>query len=335
MFQTKAFRKLAFEGQECAMAPVVTNGSAVLPTLLPELRANSRYRTPCLERLNRQRWVTGLCFRSYGIRVGVRVNTPEALEILLPTFPPGWVATADPSVDLLFSFILGGTTPGSKVRRYHLPYLFHMRLQRTLELAEALAAWEMYLDLAIAEHARARVFVHAGAVGWRGSALLVAGRTHTGKSTLVAALVRAGAAYYSDEYAVLDARGRVHPYLRPLALRGTNGEMPCRLMADELSGPVATRPLPVGLVLDTTYRKGAGWRPRRLSPGQGLLSLLNNTVPAQRRPKAVLRTLRTVVEHAPVLKGPRGEADEVARRILKCMEAIEPLAVDVAQSSTR
>jgi hypothetical protein len=208
------------------MTPVVTNGSAVLPTLLPELRANSPYRTPCLEKLNRQRWVTGLCFRSYGIRVGVRVNTPEALDLLLPTLPPGWEASADRSVDLLFSFILGGSSPGSTVRRYHLPYLFHMRLGRTLELAEALAAWEMYLHLTIAEHARARVFVHAGAIGWRGSALVIAGRTHTGKSTLVAALVRAGATYYSDEYAVLDANGRVHPYLRPISLRGTDGQPP-------------------------------------------------------------------------------------------------------------
>jgi hypothetical protein len=91
----------------------------------------------------------------------------------------------------------------------------------------------------------------------------------------------------------------------------------------------------VRLVLDTAYLKGALWRPRRLSPGQGLLSLLNNTVPAQRRPRAVLRTLRRTVEHALVLKGARGEADAVARRILKCMETIEPLALDGAQSYTR
>jgi hypothetical protein len=31
----------------------------------------------------------------------------------------------------------------------------------------------------------------------------------------VAELVRAGATYYSDEFAVLDSRGRVHPFPRP------------------------------------------------------------------------------------------------------------------------
>jgi hypothetical protein len=309
------------------MAIRATSATGAMPSLMPQLRADSPERTRCLEKLDRQRWAAGVCFRSYGVRVGVRVNTAEALELLVPTFPPGSTATTDPTVDLLFSFILGGSSPESKVRRYHIPYVFHVRLQRTFALADAIDAFEQYLHLTIAEYARPWVFVHAGAVGWRGRALLIPGRTHTGKSALVAALVRAGASYHSDEYAVLDARGRVHPYLRPLSLRGTNGEPPRRLTAAELGGRNGTGPLPVGLVLNTTYKAGVKWRPRRLSPGQGLLSLLDNTVPARRRPKAALGALRAVTAHAPVLKGTRGEADEVARRILERMESLEPLAV--------
>ena len=42
-------------------------------------------------------------------------------------------------------------------------------------------------------------------VTWgRGRAIVIPGRTFSGKSTLVAELVRAGATYYSDEYAVED-----------------------------------------------------------------------------------------------------------------------------------
>jgi hypothetical protein len=252
--------------------------------------------------------------------VGIRVNTAEALELLVPTLPPHWLTTADPTVDLLFSFILGGSTPASKVRRYHLPYMFHVRLERTFELAEAMHAFEQYLHLTIAEHARSRIFVHAGAVGWHGRALLIPGHTHTGKSNLVAALVRAGATYYSDEFSVLDLQGLVHPYHRPISLRGAKGELPRRVTAEELGGRNGTRPLPVSLVLDTVYRAGVKWRPRRLSPGQGLLSLIDNTVPARRRPKAALRTLRGIVEHTPVLKGARGESEDVAGRILARMD---------------
>jgi hypothetical protein len=34
--------------------------------------------------------------------------------------------------------------------------------------------------------------------------------SYSGKTTLVSELIRAGATYYSDEYAVIDERGRVH-----------------------------------------------------------------------------------------------------------------------------
>src|SRR4051794_20574153 len=60
--------------------------------------------------------------------------------------------------------------------------------------------------------------------------------SHSGKTTLVAALVRAGATYYSDEYAVFDAQGSVHPYARPLGIRDGNGDRPRRCPVQELGG---------------------------------------------------------------------------------------------------
>ena len=75
------------------------------------------------------------------------------------------------------------------------------------------------IDNAVAQRSRQMLFVHAGVVGWRGLAIVIPGRSHTGKSTLVAELVRRGAVYYSDEFAVLDDTGRVHPYRRTLVLR--------------------------------------------------------------------------------------------------------------------
>ena len=64
----------------------------------------------------------------------------------------------------------------------------------------------------MAAETRERVFVHAGVVGWKGHAIVIPGRSRSGKTTLVAELVKAGAEYYSDEFAVLDAEGRVHPF---------------------------------------------------------------------------------------------------------------------------
>jgi hypothetical protein len=65
--------------------------------------------------------------------------------------------------------------------------------------------------------------VHSGVVAHDGRAILLPGPTHAGKSTLVAELVRLGAPYFSDEYALIDADGRVHPYPRPMLLRDGSG----------------------------------------------------------------------------------------------------------------
>jgi hypothetical protein len=58
------------------------------------------------------------------------------------------------------------------------------------------------------------------------------------------------------------------------------------------------------------------WRPRELSRGNGVLELLAYTVSAQSQPKLALRTLPKAVRSATVLKGVRGEADDVIEAIL-------------------
>lgn len=67
------------------------------------------------------------------------------------------------------------------------------------------------LHLAVAANARHGLFVHAAAVAWRCVGIVMPARSMAGKSTLVRALVAAGADCYSDEYAVLDATGAPAP----------------------------------------------------------------------------------------------------------------------------
>lgn len=257
-----------------------------------------------------------MCFVSYGRRVGIRVNQPEVLERLPGFLPPGWKPAASPIVDHLYSLLVGAAAPRSTFRRFNLLYAGPARLARTLKLDEVFESLESHLHLSIAEAARGRLFVHAGVVGWRGRAIVLPGRTFSGKTTLVAALVRAGATYYSDEYAVFDARGRVHPYPIALSVRDETGERSRKYPADALGRPLGVRPLPVGLVALSRYRPGGRWRPRLLSPGQAMLELLANTVAARLRPKAALATLTKVVSQAPMLKGTRGEAGELVAAIL-------------------
>ena len=188
-----------------------------------------------------------------------------------------------------------------------------------MDLGEVLQLFESHLQHYIAEAAPRRVFVHAGVVGWRGRAILIPGRSLSGKTTLVAELVRAGATYYSDEYAVLDQRGRVHPYARRLSIRRDKFEFERRAV-ETLGGSRGSRPLPVGLVVVTRYSPGARWRPRSLSAGQGALALLDNTVSIQRQPEVVFPVLKQVASRIPIIRSARGEAGQVVDSILATLE---------------
>jgi hypothetical protein len=218
----------------------------------------------------------------------------------------------------VYSLVVGGESAGSHVRRFHLLYVNAARLARTRDLDEAFDALERDVHFQVALTTRRRLFVHAGVVAWRGRAIVIPGKSGSGKSSLVAALVRAGATYYSDEYAVFDGRGRVHPYARPIALRaaGADERPSIRLTPEALGGRAGTRPLPVALVIATAYRPGSRWRPRLLSPAEGVLALIEHTVLARSRPGLALGTLQQVVATATTLRGARGEAEDAVRPML-------------------
>lgn len=269
-----------------------------------------------MEPLDRLVWADGLTFSAYGVRVGVRVSAAEMLDQLMPRLPPGWRPRVSPVVDRLYSLIVGGPGPRPGMRRLHLLYGDTIQLARTRALTSVFETLEADVQRYVVSHARRRCFVHAGVIGWQGRAIVIPGRSFSGKTTLVAEWIRAGARYYSDEYAAFDARGRVHPYPKPLSLR-EHGTAPATLYpVAALGGRAGVTPLPVGLVLVSTYQPGARWRPRRLSPGQGSLALLAHALGARQQPEATLTVLRQVALSAPVLQGVRGEASEVVHRLI-------------------
>ncbi len=164
---------------------------------------------------------------TYGLRAGVRVSDPAVLDRVKERLPPDWEPACSPFVDYLYSLKVGGTAARRNVRNYHLLYFGLQRIARTMDLNEALETLEGHLQIQVAVNAYNRVMIHAEVVGWRGRALVISGYSRAGKSTLVAELLRLGATYYSDEYAVLDGHGLVHRYARRLSLR-QEGDLPSR-----------------------------------------------------------------------------------------------------------
>ncbi len=193
------------------------------------------------------------------------------------------------------------------------------------DLEEALFLFEAGVRFHVAERSPQRAFVHAGAVARDGRAIVLPGVPAAGKSTLTAALTRAGATYLSDEYAPIDGRGRVHPFPKPLSIARPPHPRPLQQPVEAFGGVQGTEPCPVGLVVFTSY---AGpkrhWRPRTLTPGEAVLELLRHATSAERHPEQTFRRLESVVLAAPALQGARGEADETATLILAQLESARP-----------
>jgi hypothetical protein len=258
---------------------------------------------------------------AYGVVFEARVDDPRLLPAVRARFPPGSRTTRKPPATV-FSLLheLSETGRGSerRSRRTSPPALgLSVRtdgrpVARGLSHVRALDVFESELQLAVARLARPEVFVHAGVVAVDGRAIVVPGRSGTGKTTLVRALVDAGATYYSDEYAVLDGAGQVHPYARRPSVRVRAGHKE-RHPVPRLRG---RGPVPVALVIETRYRPDARWDPAPLSAGECVLALLANTVPARDRPAEVLAALARATEGARAFSSERGSASRTARALI-------------------
>ena len=249
-----------------------------------------------------------IVFEAYGVTVALRAASPELLDRFRVVLPPG----CRPGVLGEDDITLTVSTDDS------LSFLVKQddEVVGRGELDVALDMLDAHLRGHIALLAPGHVFVHAGVVAVDGRAVVIPGRSFAGKTTLVAELVRAGAEYYSDEFAVIDPNGRVHPYPRPLSIRRDGAPTKDHDVA-ELGGRAGSDAIPLGVVLVTRYQPGVIWEPAERTAGEGVLALLANAVPAQERPAEVMTSLRAAVDHALVLHGDRGDASEMVDALLE------------------
>jgi hypothetical protein len=247
-----------------------------------------------------------LGIRSFGTHFQLWANQVDLLEQALLHLPLGCERASSSRESTRYSLV---HTVGAGYRLERNGRL----LFKCTDRADFLDGFRSVIALDVAETSPLYTFVHAGVVSWGDHAILIPGRSFTGKTTLVAELVRAGAVYYSDEFAVLDEQGRVHPYAQPLQIRENGSYRQTERPVQEFGGVAGEKPIPVGLVLVGKYRATAQWRPRQLTPGVGLLKLLDNTVSARRAPATALSTLKQVVSHAVIVRGVRGEASQIVQ----------------------
>lgn len=253
-------------------------------------------------------------FACFGAVIGIETPDAIALESLIDHLPLGSAPVSEKRIDCLFSIHTKMPNSSASKPTYAL-YSDSELLARRKRWSEICVSFQREAERAVAKFARRYVFVHAGVVGWQGHAIVIPGEPYSGKSSLVTALIQRGAEYYSDEYAVIDARGRVHPFPRKIRLR-TGKPSHRRIAPEKIGCKIGTAPLPVGLILATHYKKGVHWRPRTVSSGEGALILLAHTLSARFEERKTMSVLAHAAGVARILKGARGEASCAAQAIL-------------------
>lgn len=258
-------------------------------------------------------------FESYGVRIRIRSNNERFLKKIenhIPNIIPN-ARAADNSLETEHDFLINVDENG---------------LYELFKNGEKITAGESEenffnfsaskIRLTVAEYAEAKVFLHAGVVGWKGKAIVIPGKSFQGKTTLVAELIKRGALYYSDEYAVLDENALVHPFPKTLSVREIAGEYKqVEATVESFGGKIGTEPLAVGLVLITEYQQDAAWKPEILSSGNGILEILAHTIPVNYKPHFSLQVLNKLANHAIIAKSNRGEAKNFVDLLLKFYEA--------------
>lgn len=256
-------------------------------------------------------------YRSYGVPFSVRSSSDALLRQVTADLPPGTRPYASGAAGRAFAVcepaspcMCGQSHDGWQVSSGSTSYAVPGR-------DEALDVVRLWVKQYVAERAPRRVFVHAGVVAFGSQAVLIPGDSMSGKTTLVSALLRAGALYYSDEYAVLDARGRVWPYPQKLGMRRPGeGAAQHPVDAAVLGAVVARASSRAALIVVSRYEAGRSWSPQVAGPSDGAMALLAQSPAARRHPQRVLATLAAAASASQCLQGSRGDADETAALIV-------------------
>lgn len=253
-------------------------------------------------------------FVAYGVKVGIGSNSPEILERALNVARKSLVDNIEAIGDEDADHTLGITLDDDGTYTIYKNGELNTYGDSDLKIFKFFGS---LVRLTVAEFSPDKVFIHAGVVNWKGRAIIMPANSFQGKSTLVAELLRCGAGYYSDEYAILDENGLVHPFPRDLAVRGIESEFAqTDVTPESLGGEKGTQAIPVGMVLFTSFSPDAEWKPEILSEGQGVMEMIPHTIPIRSNTDFSLKVLKIIVNRAIIAKSLRNDAKEFTKILL-------------------
>jgi hypothetical protein len=258
-----------------------------------------------------------LALACYGVEIRLVDETGLGLcQRLREALPPEFTAPVKPTTVAVAYRVTTVSPPGQSESSEFVIRCDDMAVFAT-SVDEELFWWLWRdIDQVVARRAPRLLFVHAAVVGWRGVGIVIPGRGTIGKSRLCTELVRCGAVYYSDAFAVLDEQGLLHPYRGMIgrSIEGINQNM--RLLREEETA----EPLPIGLIVSGAYDADTLWQPAVVRGPHTALTLVDSTVLPREQAAHLPQIVAKAAADAVGLRGARSEAKQVAAMLLDIVD---------------
>ncbi|MCW5960426.1 MAG: hypothetical protein KIS76_09705 [Pyrinomonadaceae bacterium] len=163
-----------------------------------------------------------------------------------------------------------------------------------------------------------KYFFHAGAVSICGTGVIIVGPSFSGKTSLVKSLLKSGAVYYSDDVAVVDRNGFLHPFNNSLSIRDNSSKR--SIVSPSVFGAQHGKvSVPLGLILHAPYSPGSTWTPSNQSQAQAVWMLTTNFIYhafLAIDPAETWKSVSDIIKSVPYYSGIRGEASELVEWLL-------------------
>lgn len=176
--------------------------------------------------------------------------------------------------------------------------------------------------------------LHSGAVAWDGRGVVLPAPPNSGKTTLTAGLTAAGFDYLTDEAALLDAEGQLHPFPRPFtmspesveAIQGLRDRLPpeyreyagpqFQVAADQLRPGAVGKPCRVAYVVAPRYERGGPTALEAMSRTEALLWLAENSFNFRKFGPEGLQILGDVLREAECYRLRIGDLDSAVQTVM-------------------
>ncbi len=155
----------------------------------------------------------------YGVRIGIRTNTPQAYEQAISRLPLGTRPVRGRTTRHLYSLLDGGPGKRRGVKPFTLLYRNASKIVRSLDFEDGLDTLESDFRATVAKNAPRRLFLQGSAFEIHGKVVILCEQQdgsqgdndepEAGAASLQGKLLDAGAIRLTTDYTPLDRRGRL------------------------------------------------------------------------------------------------------------------------------